>query len=79
VSQIILDDDLRAKLNGLNATMEVREPTGRVVGHFVPEAEYLKLIYAWAKTAVTDEELDKARNSGPGRPLADILKQMGRG
>lgn len=77
MSQIILDDDLKAKLNGLNRTVAVCDADGKTVGQFVPQDEYMKLLYAWAKTAVTDEELDEARRSGPGRPLSEILKRLG--
>ena len=37
MSKVILDPELRGKLNGLNEPVEVCEPTGETVGHFVPE------------------------------------------
>ena len=77
MTQITLDDDLKAKLNGLKETVEVRDEGGRLVGQFVPQKLYMKLLYAWAKTAVTDEELEEARRSGPGQPLAEVLKRLG--
>jgi hypothetical protein len=77
MTQITLDDDLKARLEGLKQTVEVRDEIGRTVGQFVPQDEYMKLLYAWAKTAVTDEELEEARRSGPGRKLSEILKDLG--
>ena len=40
MGKVILDDALRAKLNGLNEVVEVCEPTGRTVGVFLPEEIY---------------------------------------
>ena len=77
MNQIVLDDSLKAKLNGLDKTVEVRDEIGHVVGQFVPQKLFLKLYYAWAKTAVTKEELEEADRSGPGEPLNVFLKRLG--
>lgn len=77
MNKIVLDAELKAKLNGLKETVEVRDEIGRVVGQFVPQKLYMKLLYAWAKTAVTDEELEEGRKSGPGVPLEEFLKRLG--
>ena len=75
MSQIILEDDLKTKLTGSSRTIEVQAADGRIVGQFVPQALYLKLMYAWAQTAVTDEELDRA-DLEPGEPLGDVFKLL---
>ena len=77
MSKIILDAELKAKLNGLDKTMEVEDTNGRLVGQFVPQAEYMKLLYAWAKTLVTDEELNRAAAQTGGLPLTEVLKRLG--
>ena len=77
MNSIQFDDDLKAKLNGLKQTVEVRDETGRPVGQFVPQKLYMKLLYAWAKTAVTKEQLEEAEQSGPGQPLDVLLKRLG--
>lgn len=74
---ITIDDELKAKLSGLAHGVELCGADGKPVGRFVPEEEYSKLVYAWAKAEATDEELNKARASGPGRPLAEIWKRLG--
>jgi hypothetical protein len=76
MSKVILDDALRTKLNGLTETVEVCEPTGRVLGFFVPRDEYLKDLYAKARTAVTDEEIERLRQQTGGRSLKEILKDL---
>jgi hypothetical protein len=78
MSKIVLDDELKAKLNGLDKTVEVEDTNGRLVGQFVPQEEYVKLVYAWAKSEVSDEELDRARKETGGRTLSEIWKRLGR-
>jgi hypothetical protein len=79
MSKVILDDDLRAKLNGLNETVEVCAPTGETVGQFVPQAEYMKMLYAWELQQPVDlEELERRAREPGGMKLADFWKKVGR-
>lgn len=78
MSKIVLDADLRAKLNGLNEQVELCDRDGATVGRFVPEAEYLRLFYASLKEQVSDEELAELRNQPGGRPLKEIWRSLGR-
>ena len=78
MSKIVLDEQLKAKLDGLNRTVEVEDANGRLVGQFVPQEEYIKLVYAWAKSEVSDEELDRVRQETGGRTLSEIWKRLGR-
>jgi len=74
MSKVILDTDLRAKLNGLNEEVEILDEQGKTVGHFLPAPLYQKLACTWANAQVTDEELDKASREVGGRSLADVWK-----
>jgi len=76
MTKLILDDDLRAKLNGLNEPVEVCEPSGVTVGHFIPEQEYLRLVYAWEKDTMSVEELKRRSAEPGGMKLADFWKGM---
>ena len=78
MSKVILDDDLRAKLNGLTETVEFCEPSGETVGHYVPHDQYMKLLYALAKTEVPLEELKRRAAKPGGKSLAEIWKKLGR-
>jgi hypothetical protein len=61
VTTLILDDDLKAKLDGLTRRVEVRDETGKTVGWFVPEEEErLRRQYAEAKEAFAREEAEEA-------------------
>ena len=79
MGKLILDDDLRAKLNGLNETVEFCEPSGQLLGYFLPKDEYLKLLYERERARPVDlEELRRISQEEGGRPLAEIWKRLGR-
>jgi hypothetical protein len=79
MNKVILDEALRSKLNGLNTEMELCDETGKTVGHFLPPEVYRELIYAWAKTQDTDEEIAQAkrevREQG-GLTTAEVLAHL---
>ena len=73
MSKVILDDHLRAKLNGLDEVVEICEPSGRTVGVFLPEEFYNDLLVLWAKKEFSTPEALKERTEA----LADY--RAGRG
>jgi hypothetical protein len=78
MTTILLDDALRQKLNGLKAEIELRDETGKVVGHVLPAGKYQSLLYAWAKNRLSDEELKRRSEEPGGRSLAEILAELER-
>lgn len=78
MSKLILDPDLRAKLNGLNEQVEVCDEQGTTLGRFVPEEEFLEMLTAWGKAIITDEELERRANAPGGRSLREIWQRLGR-
>jgi hypothetical protein len=77
MSQVILDSQLRSKLNGLTEQIELCDEFGKTVGHFVPEALYREFLVAWSKAHLSDEELARRREESRGRTLAEIWKSLG--
>ena len=61
MQKLTIPPEIQAKLSGLSGTFEMCDESGQTLGHFVPEGEYRKLLWAWANSEVTDEELDEAR------------------
>ena len=80
MSKITLDPTLRAKLNGLNETLEICDEAGETVGHFLPADVYRKMIYqiAEAQCPHTKEEQAELRKQTGGITLAEFWKSMGR-
>ncbi len=77
MSRVVLDDQLRSKLNGLNDQLEICDEVGRTLGHFVPEALYRQLLIAWSKAQISDAELERRRQEPRGRTLAEIWQRLG--
>ena len=77
MGKFVPDDDMRAKLGALSGVVEVCDPSGRTIGYFVPSDTYTRAVYDWAKTEVTDEELNRVRQETGGSTLADIKKRLG--
>jgi hypothetical protein len=78
MSKVIIDDVLRAKLNGLNEQVEFYDESGCKLGHFLPAEMYQDLLNAWVEKVFTKEELQRAEHETGGRPLAEIWKGLGR-
>jgi len=77
MSKVIVDDELRAKLNGLNADTVFCDPSGQPLGYFVSPEEYRRFQYALALGRHSDEDVERLRQLTGGRPLADIWKDLG--
>jgi len=79
---IVLDESLRAKLNGLNTIVSVRDEAGRCVGQFLPQDMFEMMFEAWADSDVTDEELAAAsreyREKGglPTKEAIDYVRRL---
>jgi hypothetical protein len=80
MSKLIADESLRKQINGAAEPFEICDTEGKVLGHFVPPDFYKWLIYEAAKHPpdLTPEEIQRRLSEGPGRPLAQIWKDLGR-
>jgi len=77
MGKVILDDVLRAKLNGLSEQMEVCDESGRTLGHFLPADLYQQIIYSCDYCPYTEEEIQQSLQDPGGRPLAEFWKSLG--
>lgn len=77
MGKIVLNSDLRAKLNGLTEQMAVHDEDDNLVGVFLPAKHYQALL-ASLKSPVSDEELDRRSREGGGTSLQEFWKKMGR-
>ena len=78
MGKVILDAETRAKLNGLDEQLELYDENGKLLGYYLPPKVYTALTMP-VDPPFTEEEIEKAFNqTGPGRPLADILADLRR-
>ena len=54
--------------------VEIKDPTGRLLGVFVPEG--LGKLPPGVKSPFSDEEMVELRKQRTGRPLAEILRNV---
>ena len=78
MNRVMLDRDLRSKLSNLETEFEFCDEAGRTVGFFLPADQHRQLLYTWARSQVTDEEIESARGESGGRTLPEILADLER-
>jgi hypothetical protein len=68
MNRVILDAELREKLRGANAGLEIADENGKVVGHFLTHEAFLRLAESLLPSP-TKEDISEAR--------AEMLAQGG--
>jgi hypothetical protein len=70
----ISDPELLAKFAAAPGFLEIRDPSGRVLGTFFLDGYGVPP--PGVKSPISDEEFEKARKQSGGKPLAEILKRL---
>jgi hypothetical protein len=76
MSKVVLDETLRAKLNDLTEHVEICDPAGNTLGHYLPAELYHRLLYEGVEDPISDEELERRLGEPGGRSLAEILADL---
>ncbi len=75
MSQIVVDAGLSSKLHGITSSVELCDPSGNVLGRFVPLVDMSE----WEPISpdVTEEELDRREQSNERRyTTAEVLAHL---
>ena len=72
MSRITIDPQTLAKLNGLDSLLEFCDESGRTLGYFLPPGSLKSL------SPLSDAEISRRRLQRTGRPLQEILQDLGR-
>lgn len=75
MSQIVLGESSEQQFFGVTGTTEVLDQSGRILGIFVP-SEYT-IALSKREPEVDQAELERRFLEEDGRPLADILRDLG--
>jgi hypothetical protein len=73
MTRIILDESWRSKLTGFATPVELCDEAGRVVGMFVPAADYAAV--ERSRPPLSDEELDRRAGSA-SYATAEVLARL---
>jgi hypothetical protein len=76
--KVTLDAALLTHLNQVDTALEICDAAGQTVGYFHPAVRRPLGEGPSARSPFSDEELQARRQQRTGRPLADILEQLGR-
>lgn len=77
MTQVQVDQSLKEKLGGMNVPVELCDADGQVVGHYLPAAEYKKILYGSVQIPFSDEEIARRRAQTGGCSLRDIWDRVG--
>lgn len=81
MNQIVLDDAIVPMFASAHEHLELVSSSGRKLGVFVPEcrlpaAKPDTAIYEWAKSQISDEELDRRAKSTNVFTTAEVLSRL---
>ena len=74
--KLTLDAALREKLGPLAGEVELCDESGRTLGFFVSPEVHHKLMYAWAKSLFSNEELARARAEPGGVTTDEVIEHL---
>lgn len=78
MTQIQIDPGMQLQLGGMGEPVEFCDPRGKVLGQFLPQAEYKRLLYASFGLPLSDEEIERRLAETGGCTLEEIWKKLGR-
>ena len=76
---IPVGNELRDKLNAIQSDARLCDESGAIVGWFLSEAEYTKVLFQRAHKPFdefSDEELDRAEKQPGGSTTAEVLARL---
>jgi hypothetical protein len=77
MAPIQIDPALQQQLNGTTDPVAFCDSEGRVLGHFLPEAEYLRYLYDTIECPLSEEEIARRRAEPGGFTLQEIWQELG--
>ncbi len=76
MNEVIIDQELRARLHGLNQQTSFRNESGETLGFYLPLAVFKKLL-ATIQLPLSPEEIERRRHETGGCSLQEFWKRMG--
>ena len=73
MNRIIIDGELRSRLDNLDSQMELCDESGRILGYYVPAAVCDPSLHQWARDQFTEKEIDRARAEPGGLSIGEVL------
>ena len=74
MNKIVIDKDLRTRLDNLDTELELCDESGHTLGYFVPTSETNPSLYESARCEFTEEEIESARKESGGLTISEVLE-----
>ena len=76
MTRVIADENLRVGLKSFAEPLEICDESGRILGFFHPGAVDDPEALAWADSVITEEELERARQSKVWHTTEEVLERL---
>jgi len=76
MTQIIISDATATQLASLNIPVSICDPSGKLLGTFIPGVSYDPELYARNPSPLTPEERQRRRQLGGGKTLSEFWADM---
>jgi hypothetical protein len=80
MGHLVADENMLTRLGGIVTPIEIRDPDGKVLGHYTPVVSpELAAMYEKAKAMIDIKEIERRlrEDRGQGVSLAEIWKKLG--
>jgi hypothetical protein len=77
MTEIQLNSAVEPQFFSVTAGAAVRSTEGKVIGQYLPQEEYVKMLYASYKCDLSEEEWQRRLAETGGCSLEEIWKQLG--
>lgn len=77
--KVILDENISEQLRNSKGYAELHNSAGDRIGYFLPPSAFVKVMYAWAKQDITDEEVEAAERDfeqNGGLTTSEVLEHL---
>ena len=77
MTRVVVDAAFRSKLDDLDGLVELCDETGRILGYFHPLVQGSGSAAMKVQSPFTDEQIHQRQQQRAGRPLGEILEDLG--
>jgi len=77
MSTITIPTSLTSAFAG-SVPARICDENGKILGYYTPRREATEEDYDWLMKHVTKEDIEASLQSGPGRPLSEIIAELQR-
>lgn len=75
MQKLVLEPGVQSRLRACDKPVEICDDSGNTIGRFVPEEWFRTSAYDWARSSISDAELDRRSREPGGYSLDQVLER----